>query len=51
MKPLNRRRFLTRSVGLVGAGGVGAALGAGLTEQASANQSPMTPEAEPPNNP
>jgi deferrochelatase/peroxidase EfeB len=46
MKPVNRRRFLTRSVGLVGAGGVGAALGAGLTEQASANRSPMTPEAE-----
>jgi deferrochelatase/peroxidase EfeB len=45
MKPLDRRRFLTRSVGLVGAGGVGAALGAGLTEQASASPTPMTPQA------
>jgi deferrochelatase/peroxidase EfeB len=46
MKPLDRRRFLTRSVGLVGAGGVGAALGAGLAEQGSASAAAMTPEAE-----
>jgi deferrochelatase/peroxidase EfeB len=46
MKPLDRRRFLTRSVGLVGAGGVGAALGAGVVEQASASPAKLTPEAE-----
>jgi deferrochelatase/peroxidase EfeB len=45
MKPVDRRRFLT-SVGLVGAGGVGAALGAGAVEQASANPPRMTPEAQ-----
>ena len=46
MKPLDRRRFLTRSVGLVGAGGIGAAIGAGLSEQASASPATLTPEAQ-----
>jgi deferrochelatase/peroxidase EfeB len=46
MKPLDRRRFLTRSVGLVGAGGIGAAIGAGLSEQASASPATMSPEAQ-----
>jgi hypothetical protein len=36
MSPLDRRRFLTRSLGTLGAGGVGLAIGAGLGEQAAA---------------
>ncbi len=33
MRPLDRRRFLTRSLGALGAGGVGAAVGAGFASQ------------------
>ena len=46
MKPVDRRRFLTSSAGLVGAGGVGAAIGAGLVDQASASPRDMAPEAQ-----
>jgi deferrochelatase/peroxidase EfeB len=33
MSPLDRRRFITRSLGAIGAGGVGAAVGAGFASQ------------------
>jgi deferrochelatase/peroxidase EfeB len=45
MSPLDRRRFLTRSLGAIGAGGIGAAIGAGLTEGAAASPPPPGPAA------
>jgi deferrochelatase/peroxidase EfeB len=45
MKPLDRRRFLTTSLGAIGAGGVGAAVGAGLAGQAAASAPTPTPAA------
>jgi deferrochelatase/peroxidase EfeB len=47
MSPLDRRRFLTRSLGTLGAGGVGLAIGAGLGEQAAAGApAAVSPAAE-----
>jgi deferrochelatase/peroxidase EfeB len=37
MSPVDRRRFLTRGLGALGAGGVGVAIAAGLGEQAAAS--------------
>ena len=47
MNPLDRRRFLTRSIGAIGAGGVGVAIGAGLGEQAATGApAALTPATE-----
>jgi len=45
MKPVDRRRFLTRGLGALGAGGVGAVLGAGLAGEAAASAPPLSPAA------
>src|SRR5262249_17943539 len=45
MSPVDRRRFLTGSLGALGVGGIGAAIGAGLTEGAAASPPPSTPAA------
>ena len=45
MKPLDRRRFLASSLGALGAGGIGAAIGAGLTDGGAASPPPPSPAA------
>ena len=45
MKPVDRRRFLTRGLGALGAGGVGAVVGAGLAGEAAASAPPLSPAA------
>jgi deferrochelatase/peroxidase EfeB len=46
MSPLDRRRFLTRSLGVLGAGGVGVAAGAGVAAQGATSSSPASAAAQ-----